>query len=213
MYKLLIILLTTFFALQLNAQLRHGSCSSKSQSKFYITPYIGIGGGSYSYDLNNTVIGPGPDSTVYNTSKGGVTTPVVGFNLMYSIGKANIGGGFEWQGVNGSTSTEINAVKHSAYLYKFYGRLEFALYSDPFNDVGVFFQGGLSFPKKFVGESNDLGMFVAGGIFYNYIINSTSSIFITVDYEYSAFTSNIAKAVSNHRLLPIKLTVGYRFWF
>ena len=49
----LILIMISFVA---NAQLRYGSCASKSQSKFYITPYIGIGGGSYSYDLNNTLI-------------------------------------------------------------------------------------------------------------------------------------------------------------
>ena len=201
------------FALTSNAQMRYGSCKSKSQSRFYITPYIGAGGGSYSYELNKTVVGPAPDSLVYDNSKGVLFTPVVGLNLMYSVGRANIGGGLEWQGGYGSTSTDVSSRDHNIYFYKFYGRFEYAFYSDSFSDFGIDFQGGLSFPNNIIETSNDMGMFLSAGLFYNILINSSSSFMIGADYEYSAFTSTIGNSVSNHKFQPIKLTLGYRFWF
>ncbi len=201
------------FSFVATAQLRHGSCNSKSQSKFYITPYVGVGGGAYSYELNKTVIGPAPDSTVYENSEGGMFTPVVGLHLVYNIGKVNIGGGAEWAGMYGTTKTDINSVKHSAYFYKFYARVEYAFYSDSFSDIGMHLHGGISFPKKIVGVSNDLGTFVLGGLYYNLILNSQSSFIFSVDYEYSMFNSTIGNSVSNHTLKPIKVSAGYRFWF
>ncbi|OYT12113.1 MAG: hypothetical protein B6I18_01875 [Bacteroidetes bacterium 4572_112] len=213
MKKIIILAVLMVIAIQSNAQTRYGSCKSKSQSRLYITPYIGAGGGLYSYDLNKTVVGPAPDSLVYDNSKGVLYTPVVGLNIMYSIGNANIGGGLEWQGAYGSTSTDVSSQDHNIYFYKFYGRFEYALYTDAFSDFGFNFQGGLSFPNNIVGTSNDMGMFLSAGLFYNLIINSTSSIIIGADYEYSAFTSTIGNRVSNHIYQPIKLTIGYRFWF
>jgi hypothetical protein len=58
-----------------------------------------------------------------------------------------------------------------------------------------------------------LGGFFLGGIFYNLIIDSKSALFIAADYEYTMFTSTIGGSISNHKLKPIKLSAGYRFWF
>ena len=213
MKKIIILAVLFVIVLQSSAQIRYGNCKSKSQSRLYFTPYIGAGAGSYSYNLNNTVIGPAPDSISYPESKGVMFTPVVGLNIMYSVGRANIGGGLEWQGAYGSTSTDISSYKHSIYFYKFYGRFEYAIYSDSFSDFGIDFQGGLTFPNDIIGTSGDMGMFLSAGLYYNYVINSTSSLMIGADYEYSAFTSTIGNGVSNHKFQPIKLTIGYRFWF
>ncbi len=195
-----------------NAQLRHGSCNSKSQSKLYITPYVGFGGGQYSYDLNKTLIGPGPDSTVFSTSEGGMLTPVAGLHIVYNIGKVNIGGGAEWEGMFGTTKTDINSVKHSSYFYKFYARVEYAFYSDAFSDIGMHLHGGVSFPNNVVGNTNDLGTFALGGLYYNLVLNSKSAFLFSVDYEYSIFNSTIGSSISKHTLTPIKFNIGYRFW-
>ena len=211
-YKFLVLLVISFISFSVNAQLRHNSCG-KSLSKFYVTPYIGIGMGSYSYDLNNTVIGPAPDSVNYPTAEGNMTTPIFGINFMYNVGRANIGGGLEWEGMYGKTTTEISEVKQSAYFYKFYGKLEYAFYSDSFSDIGMHLQAGIMFPNKTIGDSKELGMFVLGGFYYNLIIDSRSSLFIAADYEYSMFTTSINTKVSNHTLKPIKISIGYRFWF
>lgn len=204
-------ILLVILSLAVNAQLRYGSCASKSQSKLYVTPYVGVGGGSYSYDLNKTLIGA--DSTIFPTEKGGMFTPVAGVHLVYNIGKINIGGGVEWAGMYGTTKTDISSVKQSAYFYKFYARVEYAFYSDSFSDIGIHLHGGVSFPKNIIGANSDLGTFVLGGLYYNFVINSQSAFLISADYEYSMFNSIIGNSVSNHILKPIKLSVGYRFWF
>ncbi|MCK5846737.1 MAG: hypothetical protein KAG84_04805 [Bacteroidales bacterium] len=212
-YRVLLLLAILLTSIVSHAQLRHGSCRSASQSRFYITPYIGAGGGTYSYDLNNTVVGVTPDSINYPTSKGTAFTPVLGLNLMYKVGRANIGGGFEWQGLYGTTSTDISDYKHSAYFYKFFGRLEYAIYTDPFSDFGIQLQAGLSFPNGTTGQTGDMGGFIAAGLFYSLIINSKSAIVFSADYEYAAFATKIGNSVSNHKFTPIKLAIGYRFWF
>ena len=190
---------------------RQGSCGTNSYSRLYITPYISLGGGSYSYLLNNTVMGT--DSVFYNNEKGGVFTPSLGVNILYNIGKANLGGGAEFQGIYGTTNNGLYDTKQSAYLLKFYGRLEYRIYHDAFNDFGLGFEGGLLFPKNVVGSYPSMGAYGKVGIFYNYIINSTSSLYLGLDYSYSSFTTEIGSGISNHTLGDIKLTIGYRFWF
>ena len=213
MLKVFLIIAIFAISLQINAQFRHGSCKSKSQSRLYVTPYIGMGIGSYSFDLNGTAVGPAPDSTNYEEAKGSMFTPVIGVNLMYSIGSANIGGGVEWQGLYGTASTDIGSYKQDVFLYKFYAKFEYALYSDPFNDFGFHLQAGLLFPNNVVGHSANMGGFGGGGLFYNLILNSKSSLLFSADYEFVMFTSTIGNSVSNHTFNPIKLSVGYRFWF
>lgn len=215
MRKCILLLLIPMLSVSLlsQAQLRHGSCASSSQSRFYITPYIAAGVGMYSYDLNKTTIGPAPDSINYPSSKGMLFTPGIGLNLMYKIGKSNIGGGAEWQGMYGNTVTDISSYNQEVFFYKFYGRFEYAIYTDPFSDFGIYLQGGISFPNNIVGENGDLGMFIGGGLFYNIILNSTSAIICSLDYEYATFTSTIGGSISHHKFTPIKLALGYRFWF
>ena len=207
----IIISILAILTFTVNAQIRRGDCKPKYQSKFYVTPYVGVGGGSYSYDNNKTVIGA--DSTIYPSSKGGMFTPVAGLHLVYNIGKVNVGGGAEWAGMYGTTKTDINTGKQSAYFYKFYTRVEYAFYSDSFSDIGMHLHGGVSFPNNVMGVNNDLGTFVLGGLYYNFIVNSQSAFLFSVDYEYSMFNSIIGNSVSNHVFKPIKLSVGYRIWF
>jgi hypothetical protein len=190
---------------------RQGSCGNKSNSRLYITPYIAIGGGSYNYNLNNTVMDI--DSNYYNTENGSIFTPVIGINILYKISKANLGGGAEVQGLYGTTENGLTKTKQSAYLFKFYGRYEYDLYSDSFNDFGFALEGGLLFPNKVAGDYPSMGAYGKIGLYYNYIFNSTSALFIGLDYSYSAFNTEIGKAVSKHTVGDTKLTIGYRFWF
>jgi hypothetical protein len=210
--KVLLILFVLGFSFFSKAQsYRIGSCGNNSSSHLYITPYIGLGGGAYSYELNNTVMDA--DSVFYNKEKGGVFTPIVGINFMYKIGKGNLGGGTEFQGLYGETDNGLTSTKENAYLLKFYGRYEYAIYNDAFNDFGIHLEGGLLFPYGVIGEYASMGAYGKVGIFYNYIIGSTSSLFIGLDYSYSMFRTQIGNADSNHNLGNIELTVGYRFWF
>jgi len=209
---LFIIAITFFFTNNIYSQsYRQGSCGSNSYSRLYITPYIGIGGGSYSYDLNKTVMDT--DSNYFDQEKGNVFTPAFGINFLYKIGKSNLGGGAEIQGINGTTQNELFDTKQSAYLFKFYGRYEHDLYSDSFNDFGFAIEGGLLFPNKVAGDYPKMGGYGKVGLYYNYIINSTSAIFVGLDYSYSVFNTEIGKSISNHSLGDVKLTIGYRFWF
>jgi len=210
--KILLLIIIIGFSLQSTAQTyRQGSCGGNSSSNFYITPYIGIGGGSYSYNLNNTVMDI--DSTYYNNEKGSVFSPIAGINFMYKIGRGNLGGGAEYHGLFGETGNGLTTTKQSTFLLKFYGRFEYIIYTDAFNDFGVFFEGGLLFPNNAIGEYANMGANGKGGIFYNYIIGSTSSLYIGLNYEYAMFTTEIGSAVSNHKINNIELTIGYRFWF
>jgi len=58
-----------------------------------------------------------------------------------------------------------------------------------------------------------MGGYGKAGIFYNYIIGATSSLFIGLNYEYSMFSTQIGNTTSNHTLKNIELNIGYRFWF
>lgn len=215
MNKLIVILLLFVFntdiIAQTNNRTRQASCRTASRSKLYITPYIGAGGSSYTYNLNNTVMDL--DSNFYNEESGKLFSPLAGINLLYNIGKSNLGGGVEIQGMFGKTNNGLIETSRSIYFYKFYGRYEYAIYKDSFFDFGLYLEGGVLFPNKVEGEAPTMGGFGKAGIFYNIIINSTSSLFIGMDYQYSGFNSTIGQAISKHTSKGLKLNIGYRFWF
>lgn len=215
MYKttlvIIIILLPIFSFSQGNNRTRQASCASGSVSRLYITPYIGAGGANYIYDLNSTVMDA--DSVFYNEESGKLFTPIAGINLMYSVGRGNLGGGLEWQGFVGKTDNGLFETKQNMYLYKFYGRYEYKFYYDAFSDFGMFIEAGLHFPNNVHGDAPSMGPYFKAGLFYNMIINSTSSLLIGVDYQYTSFTSQIGGSVSNHVIQDMKISVGYRFWF
>jgi hypothetical protein len=210
-YIIILIILSEGAIAQLNNRTRQASCQSGSRSRLYITPYIGAGGSSYSYKLNNTVMDA--DSNFYNDEGGRLFSPIVGINLMYNIGKSNLGGGFEWQGMYGKTNNGLFETSRNIYFYKFYGRYEYAIYKDSFFDFGLYLEGGLLFPKNVEGDAVSMGGFGKAGIFYNIIINSTSSLFIGLDYQYLSFNSTIGQPISTHVSKDLKLNIGYRFWF
>lgn len=208
---LVAILVIPLLGISQSNRTRQASCASGSTSRFYITPYIGAGGSSYTYSLNNTVYDT--DSNVYNNESGSLFTAIAGINLMYNIGRGNLGGGAEFQNFSGKTNNGLFETDHNMYFYKFFGRYEYKIYYDSFSDFGIFLEGGLLFPNQVHGDSPSMGPFFKGGLFYNLIINSTSSLLIGVDYQYASFTTQIGGAESNHKITDIKLSVGYRFWF
>ncbi len=211
LFIIIVLLIGNSTIAQINNRTRQASCKSGSRSRLYITPYIGAGGSSYLYNLNNTVMDS--DSNFYNEEKGRLFSPFVGVNLMYNIGKSNLGGGIEWQGMYGKTNNGLYETSKKIYFYKFYGRFEYAIYRDSFFDFGLYLEGGVLFPQNIDGEAVSMGEFGKAGFFYNLIINSTSSIFIGLDYQYMGYTSTIGQAISNHSSWDIKLNIGYRFWF
>lgn len=215
MNKITLIILISIFSesvfAQMNNRTRQANCRTASRSRLYITPYIGAGGSSYDYNLNNTVMDA--DSNFYNEESGRLFSPIVGINLMYNVGKSNIGGGFEWQGMYGKTNNGLYETSRNIYFYKFFGRYEYAIYKDSFFDFGLYLEGGLLFPKNVQGDAVSMGGFGKAGLFYNIIINSTSSLFIGMDYQYLSFNTTIGQAISSHTSQGIKLSIGYRFWF
>lgn len=213
MNKLIILLVLTILSSDIFAQrsIRQGSCGAASSSRLYITPYFGGGGSTYKYNLNNSVMDA--DSNYYKEETGKLFSPLAGINILYNVGKSNIGGGIEVQGLLGKTNNGLFETSRSIYFYKFYGRYEYAIYKDSFFDFGIYVEGGLLFPKKIQGDMPTMGSFGKIGIFYNLIINSNSSLLIGVDYQYSKFNSTIGQAISNHTANGVKLNIGYRFWF
>ncbi len=215
MNKLIIILIAVLIGksnfAQINNRTRQGSCRDASRSRLYITPYFGAGGSAYKYNLNNTVMDI--DSNFYNEEAGKLFSPFAGINLMYSIGRANLGGGVEWQGMYGKTNNGLFETNRNIYYYKFYGRYEYAIYRDSFFDFGIYLEGGVIFPKNVAGSSISMGGYGKAGVFYNIIINSTSSIFLGLDYQYLSFNSTIGQAISTHTAKGVKLDIGYRIWF
>ncbi len=216
MHKILIsislLLLSTISMAQINNRTRVGSCASYGKrSRLYITPYIGGGGAFYKYNLNNTVMSP--DSLFFKEEQGRLYSPLAGINLMYNLGKTNLGGGAEIQNLSGNTNNGLTETKRNILFYKFYGRLEYAFYKDAFFDFGINLDGGFFFPQNIPGKSAQMGVYAKAGIFYNIIINSTSSIFINLNYQYTNSTSQIGQAVSTHISHGIVLSAGYRFWF
>lgn len=210
-FVLIGLFLIPLFGMTQNNRTRQASCAGGKASKFYITPYIGLGGASYSFELNSTVMDA--DSNIYDLEEGRMLTPIAGINFMYSLGRSNLGGGAEWQSFIGETDNGFTQTSRTIYLPKFFGRYEFAFYSDSFSDFGAYLEGGLVFPKNTQGESVDMGSFFKIGLFYNLIINHTSSLFVGLDYQYSSFTSVIGNEISNHYTRDIKISIGYRFWF
>jgi hypothetical protein len=164
----------------------------------------------YTYDLNGTVMDS--DSNYYLTESGRMFAPLFGLNLMYSIGKSHLGGGAEWQGLIGKTDNGLYKTPQNAYLWKFFGRYEYNLYSDAFFDFGFLLEAGLDIPKNVYGYQHQFGPFVKGGIFYNHLINSNSSLLIGLDYQYVTFNNTVGLSISNHRIKGLNLTIGYRFW-
>lgn len=209
---LIMLTLLPMWAMSQNNRTRQASCANGSRSRLYITPYVGFGQANYKYELNNTVVGPAPDSLIFDKATSKPFTPMLGINLMYNFSKASLGGGAEWQGFRGKINNGLTRNDLNLYYFKFYGRYEYTLYRDAFKDIGLLLEAGVLFPKNYNGISANMGTYFKGGVFYSWIINSTSALFIALDYQYAGFENQVGNAVSKHTSTDIKLSIGYRFW-
>ena len=191
---------------------RQASCSNQSSSHWYIMPYGGIGTAWYSYDLNGTVIDPDGYTNEKAESKT-MLTYFAGIQGLYRFSAINLGLGGEWQGFNGEMTIGQTTSDVNMYYFKGYGRIEAPIYSDSFNDFGAYANIGAIFPNNVDGDNPNIGFFIDLGLYYNLIINQSSSLFFGLGYQQAGFESTIGQAVSNHKQTEARLTLGYRFWF
>ncbi len=191
---------------------RQASCSNQSSAHWYIMPYGGIGTAWYSYDLNATVIGS--DGYTYEQAESNtMLTYFAGIQALYRFPAINLGLGGEWQGFNGEMTIGPSTADVNMYYFKGYGRIEVPMYSDSFNDFGAYANVGALFPNNVTGDDPKIGMFIDLGLYYNLIINKSSSFFFGLGYQQVGFESTIGQAVSKHKQNEARLTLGYRFWF
>ena len=191
---------------------RVASCANQSAARWYVMPYGGIGMGWYSYNLNGTVMDQNGSSIELEESNT-LLTYDFGIHMLYRFEAINLGIGGEWQGFKGESSNGLTTSDVNLYYYKFYGRIEVPMYSDSFNDFGAYANLGGAIPNNAVGENPRIGYFIDLGLYYNLIVNKSSSFFFGLGYQQSSFNSTIGSSISKHKENDLKLTVGYRFWF
>ena len=190
---------------------RQASCSNQSSSHWYIMPYGGIGAAWYSYDLNGTVMDK--NKTYEKAKSNTMLTYFAGIQGLYHFDAFNLGLGGEWQAFNGTTDLGLTSVNESLYYFKAYGRIEVPMYSDSFNDFGAYANLGALFPNNVFGKNPSIGLFVDLGLYYNLILNKSSSLFFGLGFQQGGFESTIGQSISHHRQSDLKITIGYRIWF
>ena len=208
----IIIIASLIPTLAYSQRTRQASCSNQSSSHWYIMPYGGIGAAWYSYNLNGTVI-DSDGHTFEKAESKTILTYYAGVQGLYRFSGINLGIGGEWQGFNGEVNQGLSNSAISLYYFKAYGRIVAPMYSDSFNDFGAYANIGAIIPQNAFGESPSVGMFIDLGLYYNIIINQSSSFFLGLGYQQAGFESTIGQAVSNHKQSDLRLTLGYRFWF
>jgi hypothetical protein len=212
-YLILIALISMLTPTMLKAQrTRQASCSNQVSDRWYLMPYGGIGAAWYSYNLNGTLMDN--QGTSYETEKSStMLTYDVGLMFLRRFDVLNLGIGLEWQGFNGSSSNGLTDSKVNLYYYKAYGRFEVPIFSSSFNDFGAYVNLGAVFPNNVSGDNPSVGYFIDLGLYYNLIINKSSSFFFGLGFQEGSFNSTIGQAISKHRQSDLKLTLGYRIWF
>jgi len=214
MKKLLLISLFLFITNQvLFAQrTRQASCSNQTSAHWYIMPYIGAGAAWYQYDQNGSVMDQQGNSFEQAESNT-MLTYYVGVHALYRFSAINLGLGGEWQAFNGQINNGLVWSDLTLNFIKIYGRIEAPIYSDSFNDFGVYANVGALIPNNAFGDSPTVGMFIDLGLYYNLILNKSSSFFFGLGYQQAGFNSTISQAVSKHNQNDVRLTFGYRMWF
>jgi len=210
---ILIISIFTFSFQSIFAQgTRQASCSNQSSAHWYIMPYAGAGAAWYQYDQNGSVINANAHSYELAESNT-MLTYYAGIQGLYHLSAINLGLGGEWQGFNGIIDNGLRKYTTSLNYFKFYGRIEAPIYSDSFNDFGVYANVGAVIPNSAFGTNTTVGVFIDLGLYYNLIITGSSSFFFGLGYQQTAFNTTVAHAVSKHSQNDVRLTLGYRFWF
>jgi len=215
MKKFLIIAFISIFCTQNSFAQRTRQVACKNQTSsahWYIMPYIGSGMSWYSYDQNGTV----NDSKGHSYEEAKSNTMLTyygGIQALYRFSAINLGLGGEWQGFNGNINTGLATNDVTLNYFKLYGRIEAPIYSDSFNDFGVYANLGGLIPINAVGDKPSVGLFIDLGLYYNLILNKSSSFFFGLGYQQANFNTAIGQAISKHNQKDLRLTFGYRFWF
>ncbi len=215
MKKFLIIAFISIFCTQNSfaQQTRQVSCANQTSSaNWYIMPYAGAGMGWYTYDQNGTITDSKGHS--YEEAKSNnMITYYAGIQALYRFSAINLGLGGEWQGFNGNINTGLATNDVALNYFKLYGRIEAPLYSDSFNDFGIYANVGGLIPVNAIGNNPSVGMFIDLGLYYNLILNKSSSFFFGLGYQQANFNTTIGQAISKHNQKDLRLSFGYRFWF
>ncbi|MBN2746767.1 MAG: hypothetical protein JXR34_08565 [Bacteroidales bacterium] len=180
-----IFLMILFISENTQAQMRYGNCGSAPSDRFYITPYLGAGFATYK-GLNFK------DNTF--TWLGGIT-----FNYRL-FDKVKLGLGTRYQ----------EYTKPNYHHLKPYLNAEFSLYFTEFEDFGLYINAGPAFDIDIIDVS---GIFVDGGIYYNYIVSPNSGLVFMLDYSHNKLNFPSGLSVSDFKINEFKLLIGYRFWF
>ena len=204
--KFFLLVVIIILCIDLNAQ----SCRGSSPSKFYFTPYLGIGNDNYKLSIDNAIING--ENAVYLTENTNVFNSFAGLNFMFNVGNANIGFGGEYQNYNGRIDFLDFDDNINLYSYRLYLRSEILLYRDAFNDIGIFFEGGTNINNEYIGKNSSLGPNANFGMYYNLVINSVSSLMFNVHYNYTSFNTKYLDGDMNHLLKGFRFSLGYRMW-
>lgn len=192
---------------------RQVACANQTSSaRWYIMPYIGSGMAWYSYDQNGTV-NDSQGHSIEEAKSNTMLTYYGGIQALYRFSAVNLGLGGEWQAFNGKINTGLATNDVTLNYFKFYGRIEAPIYSDSFNDFGVYANIGGLIPTNAEGESPSVGLFIDLGLYYNLILNKSSSFFFGLGYQQANFNTTIGQAISKHNQNDLRLTFGYRLWF
>ena len=214
MRKLLLVSLLTVLISQVTVaqRTRQASCSNQTSAKWYIMPYAGIGAAWYQYDQNGSVLDQNGHSFEQAESET-LITYYAGIQALHRFSAINLGLGAEWQAFNGQINNGIAWSDVNLNFIKIYGRIEAPIYSDSFNDFGVYANVGALIPNNAFGGNPKVGMFIDLGLYYNLILNKSSALFVGLGYQQAGFSSTISQAVSKHYQNDVRLTLGYRIWF
>ena len=212
-HLLYLAIVSLLFPAVLQAQrTRQASCANQSSAHWYITPYGGIGAAWYSYELNGTIINP-DGKTIEKAETNTLMTVFFGVQSLYRFSAINLGIGGEWEGFSGKVNNGISKFDLNLYYFKIYGRIEAPLYSDSFNDFGAYANIGAVIPNRAFGEQASPGGFIDLGIYYNLILNQSSSFLFGLGYQQAGFHTTIGQSVSKHTQKDLRLSLAYRFWF
>lgn len=165
--------------------MRYGSCKNVGmEDRFYVSPYVGLGSASI------TTLGV---KTKQFTYMGGI-------DLLYNFQMMRIGVGARFQAYD----------KFQPHNYfKPYLAFEVPIYFDEFSDFGVFADFGMNMNFK----ENISGPFTELGIFYNFVLNSYSGLYLGLDYGIGKINSSLNSATIENKITEFKLRIAYRMWF
>jgi hypothetical protein len=184
--KKLIIFTLILINFSLVAQVRMGSCRSANEfDRFYLTPYVGMGTAKF--------IEP---ALVYRTN-----TLMAGLDFHYMFNAIRLGAGIRYQ----------TYTKPGHNFIKPYITAEYPIFFSEFEDFGAYLHFGVDVDMGNTPEMQ--GPFGETGLFFNYVVNSFSGLYIRAGYAYSSLDYDLFLVKQNLKISEWNIMLGYRIWF